>query len=559
MPIASPRQRAIVRDHGAVFGHGNPFRGIDVDPGRDVAGVYRATNSIGGDPYILEALGREPNPMVEPRAIDTDNRKDLFDIAGWRATKQVVNSPHIAPILGARRRAEIRAGFEPAPFSLRLSCRPKPVPPHRECFIVHRQIPENVIQLTRENTLKPLTRLVLVAMLAASAGCAMQAKIIKARHWDLNETIRETGNEQLLLNLVRLRHDETPYFLQISSITTNFSAGASVGASGTFPSSGDQQNVYGLNSGFSYSESPSVTWSIPDSREFLGRFYAPIGADQLTVLAQSGFDLVEVFRVGVQKMNLLRNREFRVREGEFQPASYADFVEALDLMEAMRREGVIDFAHSLMTNYGGVPLPISQLEPRGVAEGLPYGLMYLSRSEGMATPYQVSKPLYLRFSKTSDSDPRAARLRQLLKLRPDFYSYPITDTVNVSPEGFRAIDGKLALVYDPDVTLTHIGLTNRSVLDILRFAAASVEVPEELVTSGAVRRRNVALDEYLDVRVTSSEPANAWLKVPYRGSWYYIPQTDLNSRTTFTLLSALFASVVGDVPGAKPVLTLPVN
>jgi len=387
----------------------------------------------------------------------------------------------------------------------------------------------------------------------------MQAKIIKARHWDLNETIRETGNEQLLLNLVRLRHDETPYFLQISSITTNFSASASVGASGTFPQGSDTNDVYGLNSGFSYSESPSVTWSIPDSREFLARFYAPIGADQLTVLTQSGFDLVEVLRVGVQKMNLLRNREFHVRDGEFQPPSYADFGEAIELMEAMRKDGTIDFAHSLMTNYGGVTLPISQLEPRGVAEGIPYSLMYLSRSEGMATPYTLSKPLYMRFSKASDSDPRATRLRQLLKLRPDLYSYPITDTVNVSPEGIRAVDGKLAEVYDPEVNLTHIGLINRSVLEILRFAAASVEVPEGLVASGAARKRDIVIDEYLDVRVSSSEPANAWLKVPYHGSWYYIPETDLNSRTTFTLLSALFASVVGEVPGAKPVLTLPVN
>jgi hypothetical protein len=67
------------------------------------------------------------------------------------------------------------------------------------------------------------------------------------------------------------------------------------------------------------------------------------------------------------------------------------------------------------------------------------------------------------------------------------------------------------------------------------------------------------LDEYLDVRTSESEPADAWLKVRYRGAWYYIPATDLPSRTTFTLLRALFSSVVGEVPGAKPVLTLPVN
>ena len=403
-----------------------------------------------------------------------------------------------------------------------------------------------------------LFRLVGIALLVLTTGCAFQAEIIQSRHWDLNETIRETSNEQLLLNLVRLRFDETPYFLQLSSITTNFSASASLGASGTFPQ-GAADDVYGLNSGLSYSESPSVTWAIPDSREFLGRFYAPVGAHQLTLLAQSGFDLAEVFRVGVQKMNLLRNREFRIRDGEFRPDNYTDFLEALDLMEALRKEGGIDFAYALMSNYGGVTVPISQIDTRGVAQGLPYGLLYLSREPGMATPYQVSKPLFLRFTKESDRDPRAQRLRQLLNLRPDLYSFPITDTVDVSPEAIRAVDGKLAQVFDPDAKVEHIGLTNRSVFDILRFAAASIEVPEREVASGQVRMHGIELDEYLDVRSSKSAPGNAWLKVPYRGFWYSIPATDLNSRTSFTLLSALFASVVGEVPGAKPVLTLPVN
>lgn len=399
--------------------------------------------------------------------------------------------------------------------------------------------------------------LVAAALSILMTGCAMQAEIIQERHWDLNETIRETANEQLLLNLVRLRYDEPPYFLQLSSITTSFSAGTSVGASATLPEGGD--NTYGLSGGFSYSESPTVTWSVPDSREFLGRLYAPVGADQLTLLSQSGFDLTEVFRIGVQKMNLLRNREFRIRDGEFRPDSYSEFLEVLDLMEAMQQEGLIDFAYALMTNYGGVPLPITQLEPRGVAEGMPYSLLYLSRAPGMATPYRVSKPLYVRFTKASDSDPRAQRLRELLKLRPDLYSYPITNTVDISPEGILALDGKLAEVFDPAKTVRHIGLTNRSVFDILNFAAASIDVPEDDVAGGLVRRRDVEHDQFLDVRTAENEPKDAWLRVRYRGRWYYIPATDLPSRTTFTLLSALFSSVVGEVPGAKPVLTLPVN
>jgi hypothetical protein len=114
-------------------------------------------------------------------------------------------------------------------------------------------------------------------------------------------------------------------------------------------------------------------------------------------------------------------------------------------------------------------------------------------------------------------------------------------------------------VFDPDVRLRHIMLNNRSVMEILRFAAANVEVPEADIDRGIVRSRDVDLDEYLVVRWSEGEPSAAWLKVQYRGKWFFIPETDLQSRTSFALLSALFSSVVGEVPGAKPVLTLPVN
>lgn len=62
--------------------------------------------------------------------------------------------------------------------------------------------------------------------LVALSGCGIQSKIIEARHWELNDTIRTTTDEQLLLNIVRLRYDEVPYLLQMASVTTSFSAGA---------------------------------------------------------------------------------------------------------------------------------------------------------------------------------------------------------------------------------------------------------------------------------------------------------------------------------------------
>jgi len=398
-----------------------------------------------------------------------------------------------------------------------------------------------------------------VLMFVVLAGCSMQAEIIQSRHWDLNETIRQTNDQQLLLNMVRMRYEETPYFLQISSISTSFSASANAGLQASLPSGGDAPDIYTPSTGFSYSETPTVTWSIPNSSEMLARFYAPIGTNQLTVLAQSGFDIIDVFAIGARKVNALPNRTFSTKDGLLIPPDYDDFLEALRLIKELTREGLADTVYSLNAKYGGVTLPISQMEPRGVAEGLSIGQLYLSREPGQATPLQAIKPLHLRFTKQSDDDPRAKRLRELLKLRPDLYTFPIMDITDVSAEGLRSLDGKLAQVFDPNETIAQIMFTNRSVIEILQLASAFIVAPESDLEKGLVRNRHLGSHDLLTVLSSKTEPDDAWLKVQYRGNWFYVPATDLNSRSTFALFSALFSSVVGDVPGAKPILTLPVN
>jgi len=49
------------------------------------------------------------------------------------------------------------------------------------------------------------------------------------------------------------------------------------------------------------------------------------------------------------------------------------------------------------------------------------------------------------------------------------------------------------------------------------------------------------------------------LRVRYRDHWFYIKDNDLKSREAFTMLNAFFAVTGGTVPGANPILTLPVN
>jgi len=398
----------------------------------------------------------------------------------------------------------------------------------------------------------------LIALALVVHGCGIQPRILQQRHWEMNETIRLTHAEQLLLNVVRLRYNETPYFLQVSSISTQFSAQTSIGTTATLPSEGS--NVFGTSTGLAYAEAPVVTWALPDSRDLYARLLAPMGADQLTALANAGWDTTRVLRVGVKTMNRLRNKEFRVGEGIYTPPEYDAFVEALSLMSELSREVAVDFAYGVKSTVGGGKIPMARMDPRAIPDGLAYGLQFMTRNDPeVFEPLKLSKPLFLRFSKTSDDNPNARRLRDLLDLDPKKYSFGIVDTGNSGVEQLRSESGSPSQVMEDETELAEIVVNNRSMMEVLLFTSAFVQVPDEQIASGLVEGTVVLDASWLTVLAARAEPRDAFLKLSYHGQWFYIPGNDLTSRVSFGLLDALFESVVGNVPGAKPLLTLPVK
>ena len=140
------------------------------------------------------------------------------------------------------------------------------------------------------------------------------------------------------------------------------------------------------------------------------------------------------------------------------------------------------------------------------------------------------------------------------------YSFGLVDTANSGTEQLRSESGKISQVFDPDVKLAEIVLNNRSLMEVLYFASTFVQVPEADLAQGRARSDPDRLEQdWLKVLNSPTEPSDAWIKIKYRGYWFYIAEDDLNSRAEFTLLDAMFSSVVGNVPGGKPLLTLPVK
>ena len=61
------------------------------------------------------------------------------------------------------------------------------------------------------------------------------------------------------------------------------------------------------------------------------------------------------------------------------------------------------------------------------------------------------------------------------------------------------------------------------------------------------------------IRQNEDQPNDAFIALPYRDHWFYIADSDLESKSTFMLLMQLFRLQAGSAKSEGPTLTLPVR
>ena len=385
-------------------------------------------------------------------------------------------------------------------------------------------------------------------------GCQVGTAGLKRDYPEYNRTIRKIEDEHMLLNLVRLRYFETPVFLQISSITTSY--GVSVDATGAVAGGTAAGTTGSAGIGGSYSETPTITYSLADTREFFGRILSPLSTDQLNILEAAGGGTRDLLRLASRRVNGLENVALRGDE-MIMPASYDRFREALELLTALEQRSLVDYAfgYALLE----ASSPFETLESRGLADGKQVGLEFYKNDEGKWVGYETKGVLHLRFSKASDKSEKAKRLRELLALDPTQYSFPLVNPTYSRTERRRISNKQPPAALDPDARFTEIVSENRSMLELMYFVAQAVQVPKEHLDAGLALRAEHKLRKLITIRSSKAEPESAAIRVEYKGYWFHIADNDLRSKATFVLLNALFSSTTGRVPGADPILTVPVR
>jgi hypothetical protein len=395
---------------------------------------------------------------------------------------------------------------------------------------------------------KPLTMMSILLLFVM--GCTLQGpQITGTSHLAYNSAVQESVQQELLLNLVRLRYTEPPEFLAISSISSqmSFDAAASVGARvGEVGSVNNSLFEPGVSVG--YSERPTISFTPERGKDFTRQLVAPIELDSLYLLAEYGWGIDRVLRLLATELNGMPNNISRQTLRSNQSQTLEKFAVVADLWRSLDESGAVRLDAVERLDAVSPPLPIEQVNTGDMLDAVKDGFRYVRQKNSSVYQLMKSRQHYvLQVDESAWQTDEMKKFTGALGLGWGQTSYEID----------RA--GQLSQHENP----LSLRMRTRSILGVMAYLSEAVDVPPADLEKGFVRPNDkirTALSDLLRIRVSAKEPGNAALSVPYRGHWYYINASDLSSRWTMGLLTSLVRLEI-NTGGAQtvPILTIPIS
>jgi len=404
--------------------------------------------------------------------------------------------------------------------------------------------------------------MVLAACVSAFlCGCVAGPAALQASRVRYNEVIQATTAEQLLLNLVRLQYREAPLFLEVGSVSAQFAFKTTADVDGSIQE-GPMPNYpdgLDLGAGVSFEEKPTVTFTPLQGGDFVKQLLSPLDFEVVLLLARSGWSIDRVLRLTVQTMNGVDNASSASGPTPRHAPRYEEFVRLTGFFRLLQTRGLLELGYATREKELSPPLANAQVRLSDLVEAANHGYRPRSTQDGASMILTgTSRVLLWRIPPEAADSAEVKEIVELLGLVPDRSEYEIRLSLAGRPEGSV-----------PRGERTKINIATRSLMGALFYLSQAVEVPQSHRDKGLVTTTVTADGETFDwcqvtgellrVSVQAMPPAGAAVAARHRGWWYSIDDADLTSKSTFGLLSQLFALQAGEVEGAAPVLTLPVG
>ena len=338
-------------------------------------------------------------------------------------------------------------------------------------------------------------------------GCAnLGPTTLKSERSSYNLAIQRTNDEQLLLNLVRLKYRDTPFFMEVSSVASQFTLSTNIGANFQEGFKG----LFGVGGGMGLTERPTVTYSPLQGDKFIQRVLSQLPLKTIALLFHSGWSIERIFRLCFQQMNQIKNAPGASGPTPSLAPKFKDFASAVKLLRKLQAQDAISLSYR--EGHDGVP------------------------------------QLVLHINEEHRNREDAKKFASAMNIQPGRAQYILTS----SP-----------------LKKDQIRVVTRSLLGILFYLSQGVEVPSQDILQDKVTRTKTSSGNIFDwkevtgdllrIRSLSENPQAGFMTIFYRGTWFYIDDSDLSSKSTFSLLAQIFSLQAGKITDNAPMLTLPVG
>ena len=326
-----------------------------------------------------------------------------------------------------------------------------------------------------------------------------------------NEAIARSWKEQALLNIVKLRYMDTPFFVDVPQITSGYTIqGAATANGGIFPpvsplASFAQQLGLTLNLQGGYQDRPTISYTPQTGSQFIRNLTQPINPGSVLFLLQAGYPADLVFNLTVDSINGVRNRS--VSGGQLRPAD----PEFTRIVQTIRKAQVA----------GHVGIRVTRDKDNKDS------VVFLFQDKNIDP--ELAKEL--------------AEVRKILRVDPELGEFRVTFGATAA---------------NPN----EIAILSRSIIRILTELSAFVDVPPEHQISGIAPPIG---DQFTDgpqaFRVLSGakKPCDPFVAVCYEGRWFWIEKTDFQSKRTLAYLLVLLALADTGSKESLPIITIQAN
>ena len=323
-----------------------------------------------------------------------------------------------------------------------------------------------------------------------------------------NNAINQTENQQLLTTLVQNRYGETNTMLVVQSVAANIRIATRAEVQfGIGPGENYAGNLVPLGGGVMYEENPTISYVPVQGEKYISQLMAPVPLEVIILFARSMGSKQLPFTLLVRSINDINNPDFLSHESDNAFTRFNRVTELVTDLSFTNR-----LVWGIATHKGGqYSIEIRKYAPERLNE-----VRELLNLLGLPPPKDTSEPIII----------------------------------------------PVILATDPPKAPA-VAVTTRSIFDLIEIMAASIDVPDEQVISGlAIKYPPQGLaGNNIRIYRSNERPNNAYVAVKHRELWFYIDETDQDTKLAFRILRVLWNERIASSgeTQAAPVLTIPVS